>query len=922
MLHTRCLFEGVPDRSESDLLVFISSVMTDELEWARTEARQTFKDCSIARPWAFEFTPASSEPATDAYLRKIGDADFVVWLVGSQTTQPVVDEINTTIATGRRLLVFKLPADDRDALTQQLLCTASKYCKWQTITKQTPLREALAASIRDEFIRALRDPPPARRRTLEQWRDLSVAKCRQSWITLGVPPDLATELANDRSVGDVLAAEDVSLQVVIAEAGAGKSLAASRFFQHAIQNALQDGTKPFPIFVNARDLSEPLDEYLDRRTEGLVHPSYQPTLIVVDGLDERGVTQANELIFQIQCYVEAHPESRLLATSRPLPGLKLPHQQSQIRALADEEVAALIGRIAGTTLRHIDLYSWTDSVRTAARRPLFAVLIGAELRQRPTMRFDQPVDLINRLAQHVVEKSRHQGARVNELLQKLAVRAISSGRRVRKSEVTRSHAEHRLLADSGLLDASETTVDFNHEVLREWYAARALVEDSVPIDEVVPGSDRWMTPFKLVLDSDNWDARNALRHKLASSDPGLASLLIKETSRHRAEADVSNGPTELADQLGEDLWKAMDSWRQGLGELFQMIGPATADGGTAAVGIHKNATTITTSWYRGAETVPRVVSFSEDWSRDYRNLEAGWAVLHTETTPPGDAWPWRATRRYLLDGLSQTILTRRLALFSPHAVRELVWAFSLALTNQSEFNTKRIRVREVLDRVKELARHAQATIAFKIGRLEVTPDELGLITSTLERLLEHGADIAGDPWPSFDQPPSGGRRGLRTWDLYSRDRLLERANAVYSVALQLYADMVDRWFGRFRSRLRFGRLFPLKLEGRLNTSHQPDWEGAPSLSWRARALPEGETSQVALEWGSGEDFDLFSYWKEEEDNLKLVRPGTDATPCPITGDPLPSIDSIRPVTDLVHSWLIGDLRELGWTDLSPLSLLR
>ena len=178
--------------------------MTDELEWARTEARQTFKDCPIARPWAFEFTPASSEPATDAYLRKVGDADFVVWLVGSQTTQPVVNEINTSIATGRRLLVFQLPADDRDALTQQLLCTASKYCKWQTITKQTPLRQALAASIRDEFVRALRDPPPARRRTLEQWRDLSVAKCRQSWITLGVPPDVATELANDRSVGDVL----------------------------------------------------------------------------------------------------------------------------------------------------------------------------------------------------------------------------------------------------------------------------------------------------------------------------------------------------------------------------------------------------------------------------------------------------------------------------------------------------------------------------------------------------------------------------------------------------------------------------------------------------------------------------------------------------------------------------------------------
>ena len=267
------------------------------------------------------------------------------------------------------------------------------------------------------------------------------------------------------------------------------------------------------------------------------------------------------------------------------------------------------------------------------------------------------------------------------------MRAITSGRRVNKSEVTPSHAEHRLLADSGLLDASGTTVDFHHEVLREWYAARALVEDKVTIDEVVPGSDRWMTTFQLVLNSDNRDVRNALRHRLASSDPGLASLLIGKIGQHRAEPDVVNDTIESADQLGEDLWKAMDSWRQGLGGLFEIIGPVRGAGETATVGIHKNASTITTSWYRGGGTLPRVVRLSEGWDRGYRNLDPGWAVLHGETAPLGDEWPWRETRRYLVDALSRTIMTRRLALFSPQAARELVWAFALAVTNRSEFNS-------------------------------------------------------------------------------------------------------------------------------------------------------------------------------------------------------------------------------------------
>lgn len=57
-------------RGESDLLVFISSVMTREMEPARMTAVQALGDLPFSRPWAFEYTPANSEHVTDAYLRK------------------------------------------------------------------------------------------------------------------------------------------------------------------------------------------------------------------------------------------------------------------------------------------------------------------------------------------------------------------------------------------------------------------------------------------------------------------------------------------------------------------------------------------------------------------------------------------------------------------------------------------------------------------------------------------------------------------------------------------------------------------------------------------------------------------------------------------------------------------------------------
>ena len=166
------------------------------------------------------------------------------------------------------------------------------------------------------------------------------------------------------------------------------------------------------------------------------------------------------------------------------------------------------------------------------------------------MGIDRPVDLINRLARHVVEQSGQEGEALNRLLQRLAVKAISTGRRVRKSDVSLSHVEQRLVANSRLIDESGDTFDFSHEVLREWYAARALVEENVAIDEVVPASDRWMTAFQIVIESENENARNRLRRKLASSDPGLAGLLLRDTARGGGVEQVGRGPGTSAEQVG------------------------------------------------------------------------------------------------------------------------------------------------------------------------------------------------------------------------------------------------------------------------------------------------------------------------------------------------------------------------------------
>ena len=225
-------------RGESDLLVFISSV-TEEMRSARRKAVQTLNDLPFSRPWAFEFTPANSEDVTDAYLRKVEEADFVVWLVGVETTQPVIDEINACIASGGRLLAFKFESGGANQTTRTLIETVSDYAKWHDVQSLDTFAECLRKTIADELVRALRDPAlPMRRRRLNVQLRLSVAKCKQMWSTLGVPDDIAAELAADRDLGNVLRLPDSGVRVVVGDVGAGKTLAVSRVFQKAMGAAL------------------------------------------------------------------------------------------------------------------------------------------------------------------------------------------------------------------------------------------------------------------------------------------------------------------------------------------------------------------------------------------------------------------------------------------------------------------------------------------------------------------------------------------------------------------------------------------------------------------------------------------------------------------------------------------------------------
>ena len=116
------------------------------------------------------------------------------------------------------------------------------------------LPDHIRASLTDEMLRRYRDPAPVNHDLyLRQKHRESIADTKRLWATLGVPEDIAGELAEDPSVGHRLAIPKTGILTVNARQGSGKTLAAHRLYQLALLNRTA-GPFPAPACISERTL--------------------------------------------------------------------------------------------------------------------------------------------------------------------------------------------------------------------------------------------------------------------------------------------------------------------------------------------------------------------------------------------------------------------------------------------------------------------------------------------------------------------------------------------------------------------------------------------------------------------------------------------------------------------------------------------
>ena len=129
----------------------------------------------------------------------------MIWLIGSTTTTPIVEEVSACMRAQGKLLAFKLPAPERDDETESLIKRVSDYTTWKNVENVEDLPAHIKSALTDEMLRRYRDPAPVNHDLfLKQKHRESIADTKRLWTTLGVPEDIAGELADDHSVGHKL----------------------------------------------------------------------------------------------------------------------------------------------------------------------------------------------------------------------------------------------------------------------------------------------------------------------------------------------------------------------------------------------------------------------------------------------------------------------------------------------------------------------------------------------------------------------------------------------------------------------------------------------------------------------------------------------------------------------------------------------
>jgi hypothetical protein len=610
------------------------------------------------------------------------------------------------------------------------------------------------------------------------------------------------------------------------------------------------------------------------------------------------------LLQQCRRLVTTHPESMALLTSRPLPELEI-EEAVWAEPLSERDAWSLVSRFSGGRFGiAVPAAGWPDSLLAAIRRPLFAILVGIGLAEHPR----QPRSVGSLLSELVQKSLGNHRSEVDGLLRQLAVRSVDNGyASIRIADMGTPQVLEPLLS-STLVVVRNGTVRFALDILTDWFAAQALAEGDIGVDDLCLDTsrmERWRYALAIAVGTFPQDLVSRLLRPVAANHPAFAALVIDNgMCRYSYPGDPSLPAAPPAAQSGASIRCAMGAWGEGLGALASLVGPFDSNGRLLPLGVRSEGVSLTASWNRLESNLPDVSELPEGLSFEAM-AKLGWNGIKWARPATVSAWAWGWALSELTGSVRHAIETMELPIIDGPLLDEEVWHQATILTRKGSLREEAF----LLETLNELAKPFGPN--HRLWHSDGEMYEFAELRAAINTCLLRGEKFLAPPWPVADHPSQ--RSGRYVWNRYSVARWIERTHAILTAALAIYEKLVESYFPKFCDRLPLAGLMPVRLIGFFLSADPSLDESPPSLLWYFEPLSQDHKNEVSLK--SGNDAVQGVHNVNAESIFQLVRRRRPKTSRWLrSGLTRGYLDVLRdrPATRIAYDWLAADLKSVNW----------
>ncbi|MBW7939857.1 MAG: hypothetical protein H3C63_13945 [Candidatus Omnitrophica bacterium] len=441
-------------------------------------------------------------------------------------------------------------------------------------------------------------------------------------------------------------------------------------------------------------------------------------------------------------------------------------------------------------------------------------------------------------------------------------------------------------------------LSFPLPLFREWFAAQALLRREIETDDLlgdVRRLERWKAALIIGIGTGNEERIEEILSLFTRTDPGFASQVVEHSIDDHWLPNEGEGLDAIC--CGESIRKATLSWLSGIPSLSSFVAPLDESGRLRPLGASIGAGGLTTAWYMGSKPIADVLPLPNAMAIAFSQSDPDWSFTKMAFPSPHPGWAWKWSHDSLRNQVRHVMNTRGLGLPS-RQLHEYIWRLALDLLKRSHLDPGPVHFQDLRSALKSLPQ----IVSVDGPRIDVKS-----IVEFCDQSIETGATEFQPPWPLPDLKPKGGF----FWSYYSDERLLQRAEAVYSGALEGYMQLVESWFPELARRFRIYATLPGNLKGYLRSAGcTGSYMDRPWLTWFL--VPEANFAGTCIEFSLGEGKISQSEMREHYEVLCKERPDcADWISFRVQQVAVDFWDGY-PMTELAYQWVLDDLTQIYW----------